>query len=80
MMMRMKVMMMKVKLNVSVKCNTKPFAEPQFEVNQEKGIFLHYTIRCDIHCTLQCNIVFSPLYNTMSVQYNIIFTALYNTM
>ena len=42
---------MKLKLNVSVKCNTKPFtlytkpfAEPQFEVNQEKGFSLHIAI------------------------------------
>ena len=45
---------MKLKVNVRVKCNTKPFAEPQFEVNHEKDIFLH----CAMQCTaVQCNVM-----------------------
>ena len=63
MMMTMTMEKVNVKLNVSVKCNTKPFAEPQFEVNQEKGISLpcptlHCTaMRCnEIYCNeMQCN-------------------------
>ena len=60
-------------LYITIKCNTKPFPEPQFEVNQEKGVSLHIAIYITVwwlryktkyiplyklHLQLQCSVHF----------------------
>lgn len=68
MMMTMTMEKVNVKLNVSVKCNTKPFAEPQFEVNQEKGISLPCPT---LHCTaMRCNEIYCNVMHCCTV-YNL---------